>query len=619
MSLQIGDAPVGEHARRLGVLDPFGHRLDAEMARQIDERAHEKPVVRGARQILDESAVDFQMVDVQRPEIAERCVARAEIVHGDFQAEPFHRADQPARRLDVGYRQRLGDLDGQALRAAGPGGEGVGELRRPFHIIDAGGRYVDRQFRLRVLREAIERQFQHALVDEMGEPDFLRRRQDRARGGEAAVAGADAHQRLMEGGGAVAGPHDRLIGEDNAPLVQRRDDLVRQAESAQPRLLAHQARGIGDEAGACGLARLVQRLLGALQQRLRASRLTRRHRPAEPHRGRERPRRGRDRRDGDGLRHAPRRDDHLLTVTEIEDRDEAVARLARDKIRGAQIVLEKTRETRDQLVGDIIAVLAVDQPEIVDGGRHGGEDGLVALGALIHGFEVAHQLRAAGDTGEAVAAGVVDLRVSAGCRAGQHADDPVGAAGVPVRPREPAPAVVDGARHRLADMQPVDHAVGDAVAAVLGHGFEDGVVARRPALLCHPVVELLAGRNRLNVGQAENLAAVGAVAQPVGADVPVIHNAADRGQNGAWIGRRGRWRGPRHGCGTVLGAQRRQPVFAQKHASSDCGIAQIQRFRPNLIKYGPGMGKRPGDAQSVMGGTLRRGVAAPSGAVFTLP
>ena len=71
------------------------------MMGEIDERAHEEPVIGGTREILHEGAVDLEQVEGKTAQIAERGVAGAEIVHGDFHAEPFHRGDRAPRRLDI--------------------------------------------------------------------------------------------------------------------------------------------------------------------------------------------------------------------------------------------------------------------------------------------------------------------------------------------------------------------------------------------------------------------------------------------------------------------------------------------------------------------------------------
>ena len=68
---------------RLLVLHPFGHGLDAEPPRQIDQGLHEGAVVGGARDVLHEGAVDLDDVDAEIAQIAERGVAGAEIVDRD--------------------------------------------------------------------------------------------------------------------------------------------------------------------------------------------------------------------------------------------------------------------------------------------------------------------------------------------------------------------------------------------------------------------------------------------------------------------------------------------------------------------------------------------------------
>ncbi len=74
------------------VLHPFGDRLDAEPAGEIDQGLHEGAVVGGVRDVLHEGAVDLDDVDAELAQVAERGVAGAEIVDGDAAAEILQRA-----------------------------------------------------------------------------------------------------------------------------------------------------------------------------------------------------------------------------------------------------------------------------------------------------------------------------------------------------------------------------------------------------------------------------------------------------------------------------------------------------------------------------------------------
>src|SRR5579871_3218537 len=100
-SLDHVGAPAGEHGRGAFVGDPFGHRLDLEVAGEVDEGADEDLIVAVCGQVLDEGAVDLDEVDVEAAEIAEAGEAGAEIVDGDAAAEVVQEGDEARRFLDV--------------------------------------------------------------------------------------------------------------------------------------------------------------------------------------------------------------------------------------------------------------------------------------------------------------------------------------------------------------------------------------------------------------------------------------------------------------------------------------------------------------------------------------
>ncbi|MBV8577703.1 MAG: EAL domain-containing protein, partial [Acetobacteraceae bacterium] len=64
-ALDVVAAPPGKQGGRLLVLYPFGHRLDVEPPRQIDQCLHEGAVVGRARNVLHEGAVDLEDIDAE--------------------------------------------------------------------------------------------------------------------------------------------------------------------------------------------------------------------------------------------------------------------------------------------------------------------------------------------------------------------------------------------------------------------------------------------------------------------------------------------------------------------------------------------------------------------------
>jgi hypothetical protein len=77
------------------VLNPFRHCFDLQPSRQIDQCLHERAIVRRARDVLHECAIDLDDVDPEFAQVAERGVTGAEIVNRDPAAEilqPSHEA-----------------------------------------------------------------------------------------------------------------------------------------------------------------------------------------------------------------------------------------------------------------------------------------------------------------------------------------------------------------------------------------------------------------------------------------------------------------------------------------------------------------------------------------------
>ncbi len=85
----------------------------------VDHRLGDDPALRVARQIADERAIDFQHVDLQRFQMAERRVACAEIVDRDAATERAHIVDEGRDLRHILYHRGFGDFDREARREIG--------------------------------------------------------------------------------------------------------------------------------------------------------------------------------------------------------------------------------------------------------------------------------------------------------------------------------------------------------------------------------------------------------------------------------------------------------------------------------------------------------------------
>src|ERR1700761_6669072 len=80
-------ALVGQEGKLLQRLDTFGHQRHAEAMAEIDHGGDDRGRLWVAAEIDDESAVDLDLVERERLQVAERGIAGAEIVHRDTHTE----------------------------------------------------------------------------------------------------------------------------------------------------------------------------------------------------------------------------------------------------------------------------------------------------------------------------------------------------------------------------------------------------------------------------------------------------------------------------------------------------------------------------------------------------
>ena len=89
-------AAVGAKLHQLrGFLDALGGGLDVERMGELGDRADDRARAVAGQQVLDEAAVDLELVEREALQIAERRIAGAEIVERDADAERAQRVEQP--------------------------------------------------------------------------------------------------------------------------------------------------------------------------------------------------------------------------------------------------------------------------------------------------------------------------------------------------------------------------------------------------------------------------------------------------------------------------------------------------------------------------------------------
>src|SRR6476659_1218486 len=93
------------------LFDSFGGSLDTERIRKLGNRMDDRGRTVAGQQVLDEAAVDLQLVERETLQITERGIARPEIVERNADAERAEGVKQLQRRLAAFEEDGFGDLD----------------------------------------------------------------------------------------------------------------------------------------------------------------------------------------------------------------------------------------------------------------------------------------------------------------------------------------------------------------------------------------------------------------------------------------------------------------------------------------------------------------------------
>ena len=104
-------ADLAQHVELRAGLDALGDDLEADGLGEADDQAHERRVVVGEREALDELARDLQRVERQVAQVAERRVAGAEVVERELHAEVAELLQRLGAAHGVLDEQRLGHLE----------------------------------------------------------------------------------------------------------------------------------------------------------------------------------------------------------------------------------------------------------------------------------------------------------------------------------------------------------------------------------------------------------------------------------------------------------------------------------------------------------------------------
>src|SRR6202043_1331549 len=109
-------ALIGEEAQLLLGFDALGDDRHLEAVAEADHRANDRRRLRIAPEIDDESAVDLDLVEWKRLQIAQRGISAAEIVHGNAHAERLQPPQQRQTAIEILDQHAFGDFQLKPIR-----------------------------------------------------------------------------------------------------------------------------------------------------------------------------------------------------------------------------------------------------------------------------------------------------------------------------------------------------------------------------------------------------------------------------------------------------------------------------------------------------------------------
>ena len=222
-ALGVVDTERTQQIHGLLILHALGDRLQAEPAREPDDRADHMLVGDARARVPNELAIDLEEVHRQVLEVMEAAVAAAEVVEG----EPATEMPEPLGQLDrdrgVCDQRGLSDLEHEPRRI-GPGARqlmlDVGD--QPC-VPDRSCRDID--LHVDPARGEIGGLGDHPAIDVADRSVLLGRRQERGRRDQRAAGVAHADQQLALDRLARGEVDDRLSVQLEAILLERAPDL----------------------------------------------------------------------------------------------------------------------------------------------------------------------------------------------------------------------------------------------------------------------------------------------------------------------------------------------------------------------------------------------------------
>src|SRR6185437_9555829 len=144
VSLRVVHAQALQHVDDLLILGELGDGLFAGQVPDLVDRAHHLPVDGIVQYLLDEAAVDLQVVDRKVLQVAERRQAGAEIVEREFAAQFLQGLNEAIRLREARDGRRLGDFEADFGGVQAAAMELIDDIGQKFIVAQALAREIDR-------------------------------------------------------------------------------------------------------------------------------------------------------------------------------------------------------------------------------------------------------------------------------------------------------------------------------------------------------------------------------------------------------------------------------------------------------------------------------------------
>ena len=208
-------------------LDPLGDRAHAERSAELDGGVDERhPDGRPGRR--HHLTVELDLVEGQVPEPLEGGERGAEVVERHVDAELAQRPERPVRGHHVDEIERLGELDGQALRIGAAGRQRLADTVGQTMVGEVVAGEVDRhpepggdQHVVLPRCDLTAGGGEHPVVEVLDEAARLGLGDERAGGQHAAVGVRPAHERFETDDDAALEVDDRLVVQRECVVVDR--------------------------------------------------------------------------------------------------------------------------------------------------------------------------------------------------------------------------------------------------------------------------------------------------------------------------------------------------------------------------------------------------------------